>query len=97
MKETSEAMPFLIIMPVFNDWVSLDPLLQQLDEELSRKDLEVEILLVDDGSTIKAPSHLGSAGYKGIAKIEILRLRRHLGHQRAIAIAVAHIEDQVPC
>ena len=90
-------MPFLIIMPVFNDWVSLDPLLQQLDEELSRKDLEVEILLIDDGSTIKAPSYLGSAGYKGIAKIEILRLRRNLGHQRAIAIALAHIEDQVPC
>ena len=58
MKETSEGMPFLIIMPVFNDWISLDPLLQQLDEELSRKDLEVEILLIDDGSTIKAPSLL---------------------------------------
>src|SRR2546423_9853147 len=97
MKETPEGMPFLIIMPVFNDWISLDPLLQQLDEELSRKDLEVEILLIDDGSTIKAPSHLGSAAYKGLAKIEILRLRRNLGHQRAIAIALAHIEDKVPC
>jgi len=97
MKETSEGMPFLIIMPVFNDWSSLDPLLRQLDEELSRKNLEVEILLIDDGSTIKAPSHLGSAGSKRIAKIEILRLRRNLGHQRAIAIALAYIEERVRC
>src|SRR5580765_6950647 len=65
MKETPEGSPFLIIMPVFDDWLSLDPLLQQLDEELSRKDLKVEILVIDDGSTIKAPNHLGSAAYKG--------------------------------
>jgi len=97
MNETSEGLPFLIIMPIFNDWSALDPLLRQLDEELSRKNLEVEILLLDDGSTIKAPAHLGSAGFKRIAKIDILRLRRNLGHQRAIAIALAHIEEKVPC
>jgi glycosyltransferase involved in cell wall biosynthesis len=89
--------PFLIIMPVFNDWVALDPLLRRLDEELSRKNLEVEILLIDDGSTIKAPTDPGFVGYKRIAKIDILRLRRNLGHQRAIAIALAHIEERVPC
>ena len=97
MNETAEGLPFLIIMPVFNDWSALDPLLRQLDEELSRENLEVEILLIDDGSTIKAPAHLGSAGFKRIARIEILRLRRNLGHQRAIAIALAHIEQKVPC
>ena len=97
MKETSDGRPFLIIMPVFNDWSALDPLLRQLDEELSRQNLEAEILVIDDGSTIKAPAHLGAAGFKRIARIEILRLRRNLGHQRAIAIALAHIEEKVPC
>jgi len=97
MNENPAGMPFLIIMPVFNDWGSLDPLLRQLDEELSRKNLEVEVLLIDDGSTLKAPSTFGSVGHKRIAKIEILRLRRNLGHQRAIAIALAHIEEKVPC
>jgi glycosyltransferase involved in cell wall biosynthesis len=96
MNENQAGMPFLIIMPVFNDWTSLDPLFRQLDEELSRKDLEVEILLIDDASTSKAPSTFGS-GHKRIAKIEILRLKRNLGHQRAIAIALAHIEEKVPC
>jgi len=97
MNETAEGLPFLIIMPVFNDWSALDPLLRQLDEELSRQNLEAEILVIDDGSTIKAPAHLGAAGFKRIARIEILRLRRNLGHQRAIAIALAHIEEKVPC
>ena len=90
-------MPFLIIMPVFNDWGSVGPLLRQLDEELSRKGMAVEILLIDDGSTIKAPSEIASAGSTRIRKIEILRLRRNLGHQRAIAIALAHIEENVRC
>lgn len=97
MNESSEGMPFLIIMPVFNDWSSLDLLLRQLEEELSRKNLQVEILLIDDGSTIKPSSDLGAAGFKRFEKIEILRLRRNLGHQRAIAIALAHIEEKVPC
>src|SRR6266850_3380694 len=97
MNENPAGMPFLIIMPVFNDWGSLDPLLRQLDEELSRKNLEAEVLLIDDGSTLKAPSTFGSAGHKWIAKIEILRLKRNLGHQRAIAIALAHIEEKVAC
>jgi polyisoprenyl-phosphate glycosyltransferase len=97
MKETSDGAPFLIIMPVFNDWSSLDPLLGQLDKELSRKNLKVEILLIDDGSTIKAPASLASAGSEQISKVEILRLKRNLGHQRAIAIALAHIEAKVAC
>lgn len=84
-------------MPVFNDWSSLDPLLRQLEEELSSKNLKVQVLLIDDGSTIKAPSRLNLFGSKQIAKVEILRLRRNLGHQRAIAIALAHIEEKVFC
>lgn len=97
MTETSEGAPFLIIMPVFNDWSSLAPLLRQLDEELSSKDLKVQILVIDDGSTIKAPSSFNLLGSKQITKVEILRLRRNLGHQRAIAIALAHIEGNVSC
>ncbi|HVQ36647.1 MAG TPA: glycosyltransferase, partial [Pyrinomonadaceae bacterium] len=97
MTEVSAGASFLIIMPVFDDWNSVEPLLRQLDEELARKDLRVEVLLIDDGSTIKPPSSLASAGSKRIARIEILRLRRNLGHQRAIAIALAHIEEKVPC
>jgi polyisoprenyl-phosphate glycosyltransferase len=97
MKETSASLPCLIIMPVFNDWNSVDQLLLKLDEELARREIEVEILLIDDGSTVKEPVHLGSAGFKRIAKIDILRLKRNLGHQRAIAIALAHVEERVAC
>lgn len=97
MTETSAGAPFLIIMPVFNDWSSLDPLLRQLDEELSSKDLKVQMLVIDDGSTIKAPSSFNFLGSKQITKVEILRLRRNLGHQRAIAIALAHIEANISC
>lgn len=97
MKETSAGLPFLVIMPVFNDWSAVDPLLRRLDEELAGKDLDVDILLIDDGSTIRAPNPLRSVGSQRIRKIDILRLKRNLGHQRAIAIALAHIEEKVAC
>jgi glycosyltransferase involved in cell wall biosynthesis len=97
MKETSAGLPFLVIMPVFNDWSAVDPLLRRLDEELAGKDLDVDILLIDDGSTIRAPNPLRSVGSQRIRRIDILRLKRNLGHQRAIAIALAHIEENVAC
>jgi hypothetical protein len=97
MKQISERAPYLIMMPVFNDWRSVDLLLTQLDDELNRTGVEVNLLLIDDASTNKVPALFPSAPPKRIAKIDILRLRRNLGHQRAIAIALAYIEEYVQC
>jgi glycosyltransferase involved in cell wall biosynthesis len=84
---------YLIVVPVFNDWDSLSGLLSGLENVLREADMEAEVMAVDDGSTIPAPiSDLAGRCLRAITALSILRLGRNLGHQRAIALALAHIE-----
>ena len=91
------AADLLILMPVFNDWASAEQLVTQLGAVLDEVSLSARLLLVDDGSAQPPPEGLGTRVSRGIADLSIVRLRRNLGHQRAIAIGlgVAH-EDYPP-
>jgi glycosyltransferase involved in cell wall biosynthesis len=57
------------------------------------------MLIVNDGSTntpapVKpCPEH----DFQAIDRVDILHMRRNLGHQRAIAVGLAYIEEKVPC
>jgi polyisoprenyl-phosphate glycosyltransferase len=77
---------------VYNDWQALSPLLPILERELSANGLRADILLVDDGSTISRPPSLWQSRFTAIESVEILSLRRNLGHQRAIAVGLSYIE-----
>jgi len=74
----------LILMPVFNDWDSVTSLLDEIDGVLSQEALAAEVLVVDDGSLAAAPGALRSKQLRWITKVDILQLRRNVGHQRAI-------------
>ena len=87
----------LLMIPVFNDWKSLEILLMHLDEVLHDEKIKAEVLVVDDGSNLRHPKQLISQKFKALNKVEILELRRNLGHQRAIAIGLAYIEARVIC
>jgi hypothetical protein len=53
---------------------------------------------VDDGSTVWRPDEfLQGQALTSIREVEHLRLRRNLGHQRAIAIGLAYVHAQLPC
>jgi hypothetical protein len=86
-----------IIIPVFNDWKALGMLLVRLDESLLKEDIEAEILVVDDASSTSNYEHFVPAKLKALKKVDVLELRRNLGHQRAIAVALAYVEADVSC
>jgi polyisoprenyl-phosphate glycosyltransferase len=86
-----------ILAPVFNDWESVELLIQWLDEKLTAYNLKGDILLVDDGSTIRDDRRWTERRYRAITAIEILELSRNLGHQRAIAVGLAFVQQQRPC
>ncbi len=86
---------FFILMPVYNDWGALSLLLPTLDRELKSDGLTAGVLLVDDGSTTAPPKDLGTL-FEAIATIDVLSLRRNLGHQRAIAVGLSYIEANHP-
>jgi len=80
---------------VFNDWQALALLLQRLDGCLSGYE-RVEVVLIDDGSTQPPGVHLEGLALRQIARVLRLPLRRNLGHQRAIAVGLCWIEQNLP-
>lgn len=80
----------VFLVPVYNDWESVALLLQNLDDLLVGQ-VNAQIVLLDDCSSIPAPARLFSGPPKSLEAIHIVRLRRNLGHQRAIAIGLSHL------
>jgi polyisoprenyl-phosphate glycosyltransferase len=86
---------YVFIMPVYNDWESVSILLRNLDAILGKEKISAEVLIVDDGSSQPNEPHISKdATYDAIEKLDILRLNRNLGHQRALAIALSHMSER---
>lgn len=82
----------LVLIPIYNDWDAVHLLLRDLDQVLVAERLEADVLIIDDGSTARAPQW-SSGGWHGVNHIDVLALRRNVGHQRALAIALAFVEQ----
>src|SRR5688572_12449615 len=83
----------IILIPVFNDYESLNILLDRLPASLkSFTDTKFTVLVADDGSTdpvnIAVPEFLS---------LQVLHLRRNIGHQKAIAISMAWVCENLEC
>ena len=89
-------MRFAVCLPLLDDWDSVAELLRRLDAALPREHA-FEVLLVDDGSARSAPAALMTERRVALGRTSVLRLRRNMGHQRAIGIGLCHIYKHVPC
>jgi len=87
---------YVILIPVFDDWDSLRLLVPLLDSELARAGLHARLLVIDDGSQVVAADLIASP-LAALAVVDILRLHRNVGHQRAIAIGLAHVAENEQC
>jgi polyisoprenyl-phosphate glycosyltransferase len=87
----------IIVIPSFNDWDALEKLLQIIDEILLPKGIELSAIVVDDYSTKPMPRSLTYQKYRQIRSVNVLRLRRNLGHQRAIAVGLSYIYHNLNC
>jgi glycosyltransferase involved in cell wall biosynthesis len=85
----------IIMIPVFNDWGSLSLLLPRLDAALASRFLTVDVFVIDDGSTEEPENGFAQGAFPSLRRIDVLRLRRNLGHQRAIAVGLAYLEDSL--
>lgn len=80
----------VVCIPVFDDARTAGMLLDQLDDVAATLPCDLRILLVDDGSREAEWAALPGPTPR-IPVVEVLRLRRNLGHQRAIAIGLSAI------
>ena len=83
--------PLVIVTPVYEDREASTQLFQDLASEFGAS---AYLVVVDDGSVREpvAPSALKRAGLSGV----VIRLRRNLGHQRAIAVGLGFVADELP-
>jgi len=77
-----------LLLPVFNDWDAVRLLVASLDTILTAAGVRADVLVVDDASTMPRPDTFGRQTFVSIRTLSVLRLRRNLGHQRAIAIGL---------
>jgi polyisoprenyl-phosphate glycosyltransferase len=80
----------LIIIPVYNDWKSLNKLLDKINKNLDRDSLS-KILIIDDFSSIKMD--IKKKKFNKIKKIEVLRLNENVGSQKAIAAGLHFLNN----
>lgn len=85
------AHPFVVISPVYNDWTSAEQLLEDLDRLPVQSSCHV--VFVDDGSCEECPPFDPPSGR--VDAVSVLRLRRNMGHQRAIAIGLAYAHQEL--
>ena len=87
----------LVLMPLRDDWSSAAELIRRLDKAISSDAFTVEIILVDDGSVQRCVRSDFQSDFSVVRAIRTLRLRRNLGHQRAIAIGLVYVQQTISC
>jgi glycosyltransferase involved in cell wall biosynthesis len=86
-----------VLMPVRDDWSSAAELIRRLEKIFSSEAVAAEIILVDDASLQRCERDDFQIDSSFVRVIRILRLRRNLGHQRAIAIGLVHVQQTSNC
>jgi len=84
------ALNLSICIPIYDDWTSALVLLEHIDRVAPQLSARIRVMFVDDGSHDAPPSSL-PVRPSALASVSSLRLRRNLGHQRAIAIGLTHL------
>jgi polyisoprenyl-phosphate glycosyltransferase len=82
---------FAIVMPVYEDREASTRLLKELFAEYGNRPY---VVIVDDGS-LHQPVQLQVLNEVGLSGV-VIRLKRNVGHQRAIAIGLNYVADHHP-
>jgi hypothetical protein len=91
-----------VVIPVFDDWAALALCLQELNAAFQSSPVElspiqVSVLVVDDGSTTCRGPGFSRQDLTALARLEILHLRRNMGHQRALAAGLVYVRQNIAC
>ena len=83
---------YVILIPNFNDWECLNILIPKISQALEKINEEVNILIINDGSTKK--NNLSFKKMSGLKKIEVLNLKNNVKAQIAIATGLNFLRKE---
>lgn len=79
-----------VLVPIYNDWESLRELVQNLNQTLVAR-WRLHLVVINDASTEPRPANLLDGSLPAFSSATCVHLKCNLGHQRAIAAALAWI------
>lgn len=82
---------YIILIPVFNDWISVFKLIDNIDLQIS--DQTVDIIIVNDASTENFEN--SRKQFNKINSVKILNLKENGGHRKAIATGLKYCEQNL--
>tara|TARA_B100000242_G_scaffold292589_1_gene268353 strand:- start:386 stop:1258 length:873 start_codon:yes stop_codon:yes gene_type:complete len=81
----------IILIPIFNDWQSLEKLINEINEVIGKiKNIEINCFVINDASTSKISKLIKP---KFIKSIKILNMKENKGHARCNAFGIRYINQ----
>lgn len=87
----SKKLKILFLIPVYNDWESLNVLLKNINYFISKIKRSAEILIINDFSSEKIK--INFTYLNKINSITVINLKKNIGSQKAIFVALKYIQN----
>ena len=83
---------YIFLIPVFNDWQSLNKLLKNIDKNISMIKGNFKAIIINDCSTLELKLNISKQ--KKIKDVSILNLKQNIGSQKAVSIGLKYLKRQ---
>jgi glycosyltransferase involved in cell wall biosynthesis len=91
----TQSIDLSVLIPVFNEVDSVEPLHAELDAVLRPLPLNYELIFVDDGSTDGSTARLQSIQRRDSAHVRVVFLRRNCGQTAALSAALDQARGEI--
>ena len=81
-----------ILIPVYNDWESVFKLLENINLEAPKIDINFSVIIVNDSSTDSIPKL--STSLDNLKSIQIIHMKENKGHARCNAVGLKYIYEK---
>ena len=81
-----------ILIPVYNDWESVFKLLENINLEASKIDINFSVIIINDASTDSKPKL--STSLENLESIQIIHMKENKGHARCNAAGLKYIYEK---
>ena len=80
-----------ILIPIYNDWNSVNRLVDNIDKVINDIDCDFSIIIINDASTQKKPENCFN--FKNLKSIKIINMLENRGHARCNAAGLKYIYE----
>ena len=85
-------MKIIILVPIYNDWQSASKLIEEINSIVSRLDIQLSIIIVNDASTEQQAMHVPNL--ENLQSVKIINMKENRGHARCIASGLKYIFEK---